>query len=189
MNHYHHYYGNPPQYNQINYPIQPFSLEPNHRHHKITLRNLSHHTIEVFVTNYTGGSDEWFVIHPNAEEQWHRTGWECLVVKESGNRVGIYLPEGSKVCYQGQGKQINHHLLQTHKMHHGVDFINNSCEHVDVFMSSYSGGTDEWFGVAPGNSEHWGRDGWDVLVVKRKNGERFGIYVHSGASIKYQGAI
>ncbi|KAJ2991119.1 hypothetical protein HDV02_003946 [Globomyces sp. JEL0801] len=169
----------------------PFAHESERHHRKITLRNSSAHTIQVFVTKYSNsdGSDDWFELQPNAVEQWHRKNWECLVVKDRGNRAGVYLSEGSTIRYQGQGEQNNDHLFQTFNLQNGVHFTNNSREYVEVFMSNFSGGCDEWFGVGPGQSDHWGRDGWDVLVVRRQNGDRFGRYVHSGSSIQYYGPV
>jgi hypothetical protein len=62
------------------------------------IRNLSNiSNIQCFVSNYSGGSDDWFTLPPDysdpSKSHWTRSGWNVVVFQNpaDGERRGWYL--------------------------------------------------------------------------------------------------
>ena len=56
----------------------------------------SRFTVDVFASNYTGGSDDWYSLPPGEQGSWkrQRTGWELVAFRRSGtdgHRAGVYV--------------------------------------------------------------------------------------------------
>jgi hypothetical protein len=47
---------------------------------------------------------------------------------------------------------------------------------IEVFISKYSGGDDNWYSIQPGATETWGRNGWELIAIKFPDQDRRGAY-------------
>ncbi|KAI0631126.1 hypothetical protein C8Q77DRAFT_1159828 [Trametes polyzona] len=68
--------------------------------------------------------------------------------------------------------------------------VNASSSPCQVFVSKYSGGNDNWFTLAPGQSDSWARDGWELVAFKSGDAnynDRAGVYVRANSTITYRG--
>jgi hypothetical protein len=64
-----------------------------------------------------------------------------------------------------------------------IRVANKSGSPIDIFVSKYNGGNDDWFQIANGDSDTWTRDGGWELVAFRKPGtdssaQRAGKYIN-----------
>jgi hypothetical protein len=58
-----------------------------------TVTNHTERPIYASVTTNSGGSSNWFLIRPGAQESWKRVGWETVAIKNENDsdRKGIYI--------------------------------------------------------------------------------------------------
>jgi len=73
--------------------------------------NKTSSPIHVFVSNYTGGTDDsWHIVPENSRQVWYdRTGWETVGIKvlnDGNQRGGVYAPVGSIIFFNGDFKKI-----------------------------------------------------------------------------------
>jgi hypothetical protein len=64
-----------------------------------------------------------------------------------------------------------------------IRIVNISGSPIDVFVSKYNGGNDDWFTLAPGDNDTWNRNrGWELVAFRQpgtdSNSVRAGIYVN-----------
>lgn len=58
----------------------------------------------------------------------------------------------------------------------GFNITNFSGRDIWVFVSNYSGGDDRWFPLRVGQTDHWGRSGWELVAMKFWDEDRRGQY-------------
>ncbi|KAI8902593.1 hypothetical protein BC833DRAFT_572603 [Globomyces pollinis-pini] len=143
----------------------------------------------VFMSNYNGGTDNWFLVERGYDEIWDRDGWEILVVKHiDGIQSGIYVLPGVELTYRGPGMHITSQFKCKDTTQDIILLKNQSDKPIEAFMTKYAGGNDDWFTVLPGQEQAWFRDGYDMLVVKDNvTGNRAGVYVKTGTLIDFNG--
>lgn len=59
-----------------------------------------------------------------------------------------------------------------------------------VFVSKYSNpsGSDDWYILQAGQSDSWGRDGWELVAFMNDDDtDRGGVYVPLNTSVTYNG--
>ncbi|KAK6351900.1 hypothetical protein TWF718_005044 [Orbilia javanica] len=63
--------------------------------------------VQVFVSKYNGGSDDWFTLQPGGSDIWNRKegnggGWEVVVFKDGfdSTRVGRYVKVNCNVIFR-----------------------------------------------------------------------------------------
>lgn len=73
----------------------------------------------------------------------------------------------------------------------GSIIIHNATSQVcHVFVSKYSNNSanDSWFALQPGQSDSWGRNGWELVAFKNENdSDRGGVYVRVDSTVTYNG--
>jgi len=68
-----------------------------------------------------------------------------------------------------------------------ITVLNNTTTIINVFISKYSGGDDNWFPLAPGQKDTWTRSGWELVAFKFEDDDRRGIYVRPSRFITVYG--
>ncbi|KAI0807573.1 hypothetical protein C8Q74DRAFT_1228096 [Fomes fomentarius] len=66
--------------------------------------------------------------------------------------------------------------------------INASNEEISSFISKYSNsnGDDNWFKVAAGGRDSWGRGSWELVAFKNANNTyRAGVYVPVNSTVTF----
>lgn len=69
----------------------------------IIVHNASGSAVDLFVSKYHGGSDEWYTVKAGTRDTWNRdgAGWELVAFKVSGgDRAGVYVPTNSLVTFK-----------------------------------------------------------------------------------------
>ncbi|KNE60790.1 hypothetical protein AMAG_06147 [Allomyces macrogynus ATCC 38327] len=164
------------------------------RANKITIVNDTSASLDVFVSKYSGGSDEWFSLARGASDTWQRGSglWEAVVVRQDSKRMGLYVQSGSQVtvhCVNRDNKGI--HVAQGNgKNENHISVLNYSSVPVQVYVTKYSNdrGSDEWFQLGTQTSDSWARPGWEMVVVKSPLGEaRTGAYARAGDLVVFNG--
>jgi hypothetical protein len=161
-------------------------------------------TVDVFISNFSGGSDKWYPIAQNQGDTWKRAAhhYEFVVFRcpDTGKRVGFYTSAGKQVTFTGF--KSNHDMDQEYPLTHGVfaiekdpmlrgfKFVNASKETVKVFMTAYTieNGDSCWYEVGPGVEHSWIRNNWEGLgVANMEDIKKAGIYGQSGHKIVFYG--
>ena len=73
----------------------------------------------------------------------------------------------------------------------GITVVNHSPNPIFAFVSKYSNnsGKDDWFPLAPGESDKWDRNGWELVAFRdRDNTFRRGVYVRVDSTVNYYGS-
>lgn len=66
----------------------------------IIVHNNSSCEVELFVSKYNGGSDEWYTVKSGARDEWKRnTGWELVAFRIGNRRAGVYVAMDSLVTF------------------------------------------------------------------------------------------
>jgi len=66
---------------------------------------------------------------------------------------------------------------------------NDSKQSIDCFVSKWTNGSgdDNWFPLAPGRADIWGRnDGWELVAFKDGNNNRAGRYIRTGSAVIFR---
>lgn len=68
----------------------------------ITVKNNSGTAVDVFVTKFGGGSDEWYAVKSRGQDSWGRTSgsWNLVAFKVGSERAGVYVQAGSVVVFR-----------------------------------------------------------------------------------------
>lgn len=147
-------------------------------------------SLRVYITKTTNpnGSDAWFDIAPNFSNPstsfWSRNGAESVVVehRDTGMRRMWNLNCAGtvvEVTFTGFDERLAHGSGFWVRAANGV-----AADGIRVFISDYSGGSDDWFPLATNyqsaKTSFWARKGWELIVFEQKaTGTRRGWYVNA----------
>ncbi|KNE64202.1 hypothetical protein AMAG_09246 [Allomyces macrogynus ATCC 38327] len=169
---------------------EPLVLMPTDEDTKIKVSNKTKETVEVQVTNYSGGSKKWYTLAPGASDTWARGSkrWEGVLVRAGDRVVGAYVQAGTHVAVLNVDRGLSVPKLETIEQQadpKSILFHNATDAPVSAFVSKLAGekGDDAWFSVAPGETEQWSRVGPEVLAVRHADGPRVGVAVKLGAKV------
>lgn len=145
------------------------------------VHNRSNEIIFCAITNKTnpGGSAGWFEIQPGSNTQWGRSGWEDVSFKDKDNtrQKALWINRGGPalVYFDGFDKDLT--IYNDYRPNPGFTVNNFSPRTVMCFISANSRGDSSWFKISPGESETWGRNGWEAIGIKSEDGsERKGAF-------------
>lgn len=171
--------------------LQNFSFQAGQTEGYIHFYNDTSHTVQVKMTNYSGGSDGWYPINSKQGDKWTRLGWDAVIVKDKNNiESGCYVENGTKVVFTGTTNIISYDNIHFNvkKLPDNVvniKFANLKSYDIEVFMSNTSGGSNSWFLVKQGDSDVWKRTGHELVAVKDPFGARFGCFVPCGSLVEF----
>lgn len=127
----------------------------------------------------SGNSGE-FEIKPFEELEWGRKGWEDVAIRNKGNtrRTALWINRGGPALIHFDGFDKPLTIYNDYRPDPGFTVNNLSPRNVKCFISANSGGNSSWFTIPAGQSETWGRNGWESIAIKSEDGkERKGEFV------------
>ena len=114
------------------------------------------------ITNKTNpsGSTSWYEIHPGANIEWGRSGWEdvCFKSKDNSRQKSLWINRGSPAMIYFNGFDMD---ITIHNDYNSETFLvnNQSSQAVSCCITTNSGGNGGWFRIKPGENEIWKRSG------------------------------
>ncbi|KAJ6539559.1 hypothetical protein B0H19DRAFT_1078610 [Mycena capillaripes] len=151
------------------------------------VHNRSNEIIFCSITNKTGGNAGEFEIKPFEHDEWKRNGWEDVAIRNKQNtrRTALWINRGGPalVYFDGFDKALT--IFNDYRPDPGFVINNLSPRNIKCFISANSRGDSAWFKIAAGQSDTWGRNGWEAIAVKSEDGkERKGeFFDNKGARV------
>jgi hypothetical protein len=149
---------------------------------KVVNRSLT--SVFCAITNKTNpsGNAGWFEIQPNANTIWGRTGWEDVQFKNADNtkKKSLWINRGGPALVYFDGFDNDIIVYNEYKPEASFLVHNRSDSSVACWVSTNSGGNNNWFQIAPGGSETWRRSGWETVAFRTGDDKtRKGVYVNN----------
>jgi hypothetical protein len=150
--------------------------------------NRSNMPILCAISNTTNPSGHagLFELKWDASDTWNRSGWEDIQIQDKNGtrKLGLWVNPGNPalVYFDGFDQEIK--VYNDYRPEGGFLINNRSNITISCWISTSSGGSNEWFRMRPGEKDTWKRSGWETIAFRNEDDtERTGIYVNNRGSL------